>query len=99
MVSSLVELNECYKELYSKLYVGEAKKEGFGNIRKTFQKVLKDKIPKQMKWKLTQSITEYELHSTLEAMAKGKTTRPDGVVMEFFFNIWLVTGKEYIEMV
>jgi hypothetical protein len=32
-------------------------------------------------------------------MAKGKTTRPDGVVMEFFFNIWLVTGKEYIEVV
>jgi len=99
MVSSLVELNKCYKELYTKLYVGEANKKGFGDIRKTFQRVLKDKIPKQMKWKLTQSITEYELHSTLEVMAKRKTIRPDGVVMEFFFNIWLVIGKEYTEMI
>jgi hypothetical protein len=44
MVSSLIELNKCCKEFYTKLYVSEADKEGFGEARKGFLRVLKDKF-------------------------------------------------------
>jgi hypothetical protein len=52
-----------------------------------------------MKRKLAQPIIVDELHLALEAMAKGKTRGLNGVVMEFFLNMWSVIGKEYIEMV
>jgi hypothetical protein len=80
MVSSPIELNKCCKELCSKLYASEIDKEGSGKTRKAFPRVLKDKILEQMKRKLAQPIIEEELHSSLEAMAKGKTMKPDGVV-------------------
>jgi hypothetical protein len=52
-----------------------------------------------MKRKLVQPITIDELHLTLEIMAKAKTPRLNGVVMEFFLNMWSIIGKEYTKMV
>jgi len=61
MVSSPIELDKCYKKIYTKLYVGGTNKEGFGEVKKAFLKVWKEKIPKQMKRKLAQHITIDEL--------------------------------------
>ncbi len=99
VVSSPIELDKCCKEFYTKLYVGGANKEGFGEAREALLRVWKEKILEQMKRKLAQPITIDELHLALEVMAKIKTPRLDGVVTEFFLNRWFVIGKEYIKMV
>jgi len=39
MVSSLIELDKCCKKIYTKLYVGEVDKEGFGEAREAFLRV------------------------------------------------------------
>jgi hypothetical protein len=52
-----------------------------------------------MKRKLAQPIIADELHLALDAIAKGKTSRLDGVVMDFFLDMWSIIGKEYTEMV
>jgi hypothetical protein len=41
-----------------------------------------------------------ELRLALEAMAKGKAPRPNGIIVEFFLSMWLVIGhQEYTKMI
>ncbi len=44
-------------------------------------------------------ITEDELWFTLKDMVKGKTPRPNGVIVEFFLCKWSVIGKKYMKMI
>jgi hypothetical protein len=52
-----------------------------------------------MERRLATPIIEEELWSILEAMVKGKTPGPNGVIMEFFFYMWSITCKEYMKMI
>ncbi len=60
---------------------------------------MKDQILVLMKRKLVVPIIEEELWSTLNAMAKGKAPRPNGVIVEFFLYMWLVMGQKYTKMI
>jgi hypothetical protein len=60
---------------------------------------MKDQIFVLMKKKLVVLVTKEELWFTLKAMAKGKALGPNGVIVEFFFCMWLVISKEYMKMI
>lgn len=59
----------------------------------------KDKIPDEKKKVLILPMTEHELLVALEVMAMEKAPGPDGVIIDFYHNIWVVVGKEYATMV
>jgi hypothetical protein len=54
---------------------------------------MKDRIPNEMKKALILPMIEHELLVALEAMAMEKTLGPNGVIIDFFHNMWVVVGK------
>jgi hypothetical protein len=54
---------------------------------------MKDRIPNEMKKALIFPMIEHELLVALEAMAMEKTLGPNGVIIDFFHNMWVVVGK------
>jgi hypothetical protein len=52
-----------------------------------------------MKRRLVAPIIKEELWNALEAMAKGKARRSNGVIVEFFLCMWPVISKKYTKMI
>jgi hypothetical protein len=44
-------------------------------------------------------MTKEELRITLETLARDKTFKLDGMVIEYFLWMWKVIGKEYTKMI
>jgi hypothetical protein len=53
----------------------------------------------EMHVKLTQPISMKELHVTSISMAKGKSPRPNGVVVEFYTFFWEVIRDEFFKTI
>jgi hypothetical protein len=49
--------------------------------------------------KLTQPISMKELHVTSISMVKGKSPRPNGVVVEFYTFFWEVIRNEFFKTI
>jgi hypothetical protein len=69
------------------------------SVQNLFLGCMKDKSPYEMKKVLILPMTKHELLIALEAMAMEKAPRPNGVIIDFFNNMWIVVGKEYTTMV
>ncbi len=87
LVSSQVEVGECCKRFYSKLYKRCTSDFKSARARGLFLENLFDKILERMKRNLSEPMTKGELHETLKTMAKEKALRPNGVTVEFFLNM------------
>jgi len=60
---------------------------------------MKERILNEMKKALILPMIEHELLVALEAMEMEKALGPNGVIIDFFHNMWVVVGKEYVTMV
>jgi len=98
-ISSIVEIGECSKEFYARLYAKQDTKDNNKEAREAFLSCMKDQILVLMKRRLNVPIIEEELWFSLEAMVKGKAPRPNGVIVEFFLFMWPIISKEYTKMI
>jgi hypothetical protein len=99
LVSSQVEVGECCRRFYSKLYKRCTSDSESARARGLFLENLVDKIPERMMRNLSQPMKKGELHETLETMAKEKAPGPNGVTVEFFLSMWNVIGRYYTQIV
>lgn len=62
--------------------------------QRAMREVLEGFVPtfnEAMNETLTQEITERKLEAIVRSMAKGKVSWHDGILMEFFQQLWLMT--------
>jgi hypothetical protein len=98
-IFSTTKISERCRKLYVRLYARQTIGDNNKKTKEVFLNCMKDQIPMLMKRRLATPITEKELWSILEVMVKGKALRPDGLIVEFFFCMWSIIGKEYMKMI
>jgi hypothetical protein len=71
--------------------IGGAKHQAFRSIS--------DQLTASIKEKLRAPLQLGELQAALEAMSTGKSLGPDGIVLEFFKEMWSLIGVEFLGMI
>ena len=90
------ELGQICLDFYQDLYQHK------GDSEEAIKKILED-LPRtftvDMNTSLSEEITEAELSSAVQSMAKGKAPGHDGIPMEFFQKYWATIGGDFYRMV
>ena len=89
------ELVEHLRKFYAGLYgcdQTDLSKQSF------FLDHISTKLSDQQNSNLQVNLSEYEIETAINQMAKGKTPGPDGLGIEFYIHCWSIIKHEVIDM-
>jgi hypothetical protein len=97
--SMQAKLENICKDYYSKLYRRPPGSSAQSGACEQALACVSDRLFPEMKARLKAPVGKLELDEALKGMASGKSSGPDGVVIEFYKVFWDLIGEDYHKMI
>lgn len=90
--------NIC-QEYYRRLYTAKPNSAGGKEAKELALGFMRDRLTKEAKTRLQSPLLLGELKKAVDAMKVGKSSGPDGIVIEFYREYWSLVGHKFLDMV
>jgi hypothetical protein len=92
-------MSQICQEFYGKLYTARVETTASAEAKAQALRHISNRLTPAMKATLSASVSVGELQKALSEMKLGKSSGPDGIILEFYREYWPLIGEEYLSMI